>query len=86
MLLSARLFLNEFREMKALAVAAALLVLLQPANASGMSEALVDPEVIAEEIRDPASGGFIIPLVLLAIITVITIGTPGDGIKTGEPL
>ena len=72
--------------MKALAVAAALLVLSQPVLAGGMSEALVDPEVIAEETRDPTSGGFIIPLVLLAIITVITIGTPGDDIKTGTPL
>jgi hypothetical protein len=85
-LLSARLFLKEFREMKALSVVAALLVLSQPVLATGLTETLVEPEVIAEEARNPSSGGFIIPLLLLAIITVITTRTPGDGIKTGEPL
>ena len=48
--------------MKALSVAVALLALSQPVLAGGLSEALVEPEVIAEETQAATSGGFIIPL------------------------
>lgn len=73
--------------MRTLVFALALSLSAQSALATGLSETLVDPEVIAEETRNPSSGGFIIPLLLLAIITVVTTRNPGTDptcpIKTG---
>lgn len=60
--------------MKAIAFAAAIAVVSQPAFATGLAETLVEPEVIVEETRNPGSGGFIIPLLLLAAIVAVTSG------------
>ena len=48
-----------------------------PANAGGLAEPLMEPEVIEEQTAE--TGGFIIPLILLALIIAISSGGGGGG-------
>lgn len=67
---------------KFIAAAGLSLVLASQAHATGMAETLVEPEVIAEETRQAGSGGFVLPLILLALIAAVASGggsgTPGE--------
>ena len=47
------------------------------AQAGGMAEPVLEPEVIAEETSD--TSGFVVPLILLAIIAAILLIDGGDG-------
>ncbi|NNE87074.1 MAG: hypothetical protein HKN27_03280 [Silicimonas sp.] len=59
------------------ALAATCLTLVSaPAQAGGMAEPLMEPEVIAEEAA-AGSSGFVLPLILLVLIAV-AIGSSGD--------
>ncbi len=60
----------------AAAVLSASLAVAGAAQAGGMAEPILEPEVIAEETA--GTSGFIIPLILLAIIAAVLI-IDGDG-------
>ncbi len=59
------------------AAALSLAVISGQANAGGMAEPMMEPEVIAEE--SSSSGGFIIPLLLIAILVAAASSSSGGG-------
>ena len=73
--------------MKRLMIAMIFTIASTQGHATGMTEALVDPEVIMapEEVAQGAvgSGGFVVPLLLLALIAVAISTTTGGG---GDPV
>lgn len=74
--------------MRRLILATAFSLAVTQANATGVGETLMEPEVLVQETQAAGSGGFIIPLLLLAIIAAVTTGggTPGGPTGGGPPI
>lgn len=66
----------NFKKIAALTAIGTMLISAS-AQAGGLAEPMMEPEVIAEETT--ASGGFVIPLLLLAIIAVAVSSGGGGG-------
>lgn len=64
-----------FQKIAAAFALSATLTATGVAHAGGLAEPILEAEVIAEETSD--SSGFVIPLILLAIIAAVLIGDGG---------
>lgn len=67
----------KFTKTAAVALAGTI-AMAATAQAGGMAEPMMEPEVIVEE-ASASSGGFVLPLILLAIIAAIA-SSDGGGI------
>ena len=59
-----------FYRKTAVAAGMALALSVAQANAGGVAEPIMEPEVIVEE-SSASSGGFLLPLLLLALLVVV---------------
>ncbi|MEM9708912.1 MAG: hypothetical protein AAF871_08975 [Pseudomonadota bacterium] len=66
----------KISHMAGVAALGVTLSLSGPAQAGGLAEPILEPEVIAEESN--STQGFILPLILLAVIAGVLIATGGD--------
>ncbi|MCU0854739.1 MAG: hypothetical protein MUF63_07520 [Rhodobacteraceae bacterium] len=56
---------------KVIAAAALSALVTQPALAGGMAEPVMEPEVIVEETAAGTGGGWVVPLVLIALAAAV---------------
>ena len=67
----------------ATAIAAGLTLAATQASAGGLAEPMMEPELIEES--SATTGGFIVPLVLLAIILALASGSNGGSTPVESP-
>jgi hypothetical protein len=48
-----------------------------PANAGGMAEPVMEPEIIVEETATGTGGGWVVPLILIAVIAAVASSSSG---------
>ena len=56
-----------------------------PANAGGMAEPVMEPEIIVEETTG-TGGGWIVPLILIAVIAAVASSSGGGDSVSPSPL
>ena len=61
----------------AVAAGMALALSVAQANAGGVAEPIMEPEVIVEE-SSASSGGFLVPLLLIAVLVAVASSGGGD--------
>ena len=59
--------------MKKLVLAAAITAGASTAFAGGMSEPVMEPEIIVEETAGTSAGGLVVPLLLLAVLAAYAV-------------
>ncbi len=71
---------------KAVCAMAVITLMSQSALAGGMAEPLMEPEIIAQETAAGTGGGWVIPLILIAVIAAVASSTSGGETPVDMPM